>query len=587
MRGKGATKPQIDRKTPPAVPDYSLEEGLRQIPQAAEANTGLKSDHRDQCNQCAEPVTPDLARNSDSLAPNSGSFGAKDSLQHQALLERPFALFPRDGDSPGVSWRPLIGFDSVARLNQEISGRRGDSRERPRQDARKSSRYPERDLVKEPAVTRQKSQPDTASGRIGDTAPSNQPSARVGPSGNEQPPRNESQTALSRLAGEYVHIPYGDFAACERFMEGHPDIRQEDPNRIVQEGIRLQKEGKGSLARICTQQSLLLRICSKLSRKEMQTFFEQMKAKDRKTMGTYGVEFDKTWTAIQNAAQVGVNPNQVRGATTASADIRSAVPHSTRDPGQDGCGSVGSIPHLEIRNMINDNGLGRQQPAQAANQSPLNLGRLPALPSADENTRARSPSIAPDFRGENDGSTIFASDLLDHRYQRRPDAARFFVIGRVFALLWHESVEEHRPSNGSSVAPHTTMGRYGQIVFSHIRRMAVVQQRQGYCVCIPVATYGGQGVSRPGLNAPERKRHAIIYASDMQPYEDESENGMMTKKPIAVDTVNAEQKLDRMSRINFGMPTSVEWNVKVMHVGRIAQNSMANFTGYWQNENMS
>jgi len=41
-----------------------------------------------------------------------------------------------------------------------------------------------------------------------------------------------------------------------------------------------------------------------------------------------------------------------------------------------------------------------------------------------------------------------------------------------------------------------------------------------------------------------------------------------------------------MSRLNFGKVYSVEWNVKVMDVGKVNADSMAAFTGYWRNEVM-
>ena len=48
----------------------------------------------------------------------------------------------------------------------------------------------------------------------------------------------------------------------------------------------------------------------------------------------------------------------------------------------------------------------------------------------------------------------------------------------------------------------------------------------------------------------------------------------MLKKPIAVTAASSEQKLHYMSRINFGKPYTVEWNVKVMNVGKVHENSM-------------
>ena len=63
-------------------------------------------------------------------------------------------------------------------------------------------------------------------------------------------------------------------------------------------------------------------------------------------------------------------------------------------------------------------------------------------------------------------------------YKKRLDAKKFFVIGEVFALLWHESVRESKPDNTPnqdlSEYKYVTPGQFGQGVFSHTRRMVVV-----------------------------------------------------------------------------------------------------------------
>ena len=87
-----------------------------------------------------------------------------------------------------------------------------------------------------------------------------------------------------------------------------------------------------------------------------------------------------------------------------------------------------------------------------------------------------------------------------------------------------------------------------------------------------------------GLSTAERQAHSIIHANDTAPYATEEERAFLVKKPIAVKMASKDQKLDKMSRINFGKPSSVEWNVKVMHVGRVAPESMATFLGYYNNE---
>lgn len=57
----------------------------------------------------------------------------------------------------------------------------------------------------------------------------------------------------------------------------------------------------------------------------------------------------------------------------------------------------------------------------------------------------------------------------------------------------------------------------------------------------------------------------------------------MVKQPIAIDPASPREKLDQMSRLNFGKVYTVEFNVKVRNVGTVANGSKANFEGYVQN----
>lgn len=60
------------------------------------------------------------------------------------------------------------------------------------------------------------------------------------------------------------------------------------------------------------------------------------------------------------------------------------------------------------------------------------------------------------------------------------------------------------------------------------------------------------------------------------------EEADMTKMPIAVDKASTDQTLDKMSRINFSIVHTVMWNVKVMNVGKVTQESMPRLVTYWR-----
>jgi hypothetical protein len=58
----------------------------------------------------------------------------------------------------------------------------------------------------------------------------------------------------------------------------------------------------------------------------------------------------------------------------------------------------------------------------------------------------------------------------------------------------------------------------------------------------------------------------------------------MAKEPLEVDPVRPDQKLDCMSRVNFGKIYTVEHNINVLPVGKIMEASRARFLEYAQSE---
>jgi hypothetical protein len=58
----------------------------------------------------------------------------------------------------------------------------------------------------------------------------------------------------------------------------------------------------------------------------------------------------------------------------------------------------------------------------------------------------------------------------------------------------------------------------------------------------------------------------------------------MNKKPIAVDKASHDQRLDAMSRINYARVHTVNWNVKVMNVGKVTRESMPSLITYWKGQ---
>ncbi|KAL4897977.1 hypothetical protein BDV59DRAFT_168999 [Aspergillus ambiguus] len=159
---------------------------------------------------------------------------------------------------------------------------------------------------------------------------------------------------------------------------------------------------------------------------------------------------------------------------------------------------------------------------------------------------------------------------LDPGYKRR--ARNFFTRGRVFSVLWHENPGSVTKTNATSVYETA----YGEQVFSRIRRMVVIKEYDHCAWCFAIYTYRQKGVAK---NAADASKHAIIYTQGTRPVRAHGEPPMLPEA-LEVQTHNLEHRLDPMSRLNFGKLFTVEHNVKVLHIGKIAERSMDAFLDY-------
>ena len=236
-----------------------------------------------------------------------------------------------------------------------------------------------------------------------------------------------------------------------------------------------------------------------------------------------------------------------------------------------------------------------EQTSSLSGVASLNLPGRHAAPSNGLSFSATAPRhpIPPAARGgagPRGSSDILSNaptnngELMDESYEVQKSS--FFVVGRIFAILWHTNIgppsqSQSKQYQGNDVRSGIThIGRFNVQISSHIQRMAVVNGEHGYCWCIPVNTYSGKGVAKRGFNESDRAAHSIIYMKGEDPFQADDEFDII-KEPIAVNAADRDQKLDRMSRLNFGKVHTVEHNVRVMPVGRVAPQSLPYFEGYW------
>ena len=101
-------------------------------------------------------------------------------------------------------------------------------------------------------------------------------------------------------------------------------------------------------------------------------------------------------------------------------------------------------------------------------------------------------------------------------------------------------------------------------------------------ICRMIYTYGGQGVLKSGFSDDDRQKHTVIYMSGDRPT-DLQDSHLMDKEFIAVDPASPDQRLHRMSRLDFRRVHTVEHNVKVKNIGRVSKRSMPYLVSYFQN----
>ncbi|KAH0562297.1 hypothetical protein GP486_003004 [Trichoglossum hirsutum] len=160
---------------------------------------------------------------------------------------------------------------------------------------------------------------------------------------------------------------------------------------------------------------------------------------------------------------------------------------------------------------------------------------------------------------------------LDPEYVIQRNPRKYFVFGRVFSVLWTE------PAGVRGNGTKYTVVRFGQCVFTEIRRFVVVNEMHDSCWCLPIHSYGRQGALKRSANPDD---HAIIHTSEEVPRPLDGE--LLAKRPLRVIPDSPENRLDPMSRINFGKVYTVEHNIKVKKLGKIADDSKHLLDAYFR-----
>lgn len=232
--------------------------------------------------------------------------------------------------------------------------------------------------------------------------------------------------------------------------------------------------------------------------------------------------------------------------------------------------------------LANISRISGQQPSLSSYQSNEADKRTESVAERD---RRQSVSTVPpgniSIKGDN---TFYPQSAqisqLDTRYKLHPHA--FFKQGNVFAILWHEPGSPESPKGYTTAQQELTVGKYNELIYSTIRRMVVVKEGHGFCVCIQINSYGSRGLKKFRNIPREVHNHSIIHMSDTNPSYIDKDEPRTNKRAISVNKASSYQSLARESRLCYSQPHTVQHNVKAMHVGQVTATSLPWLIHYYK-----
>lgn len=139
----------------------------------------------------------------------------------------------------------------------------------------------------------------------------------------------------------------------------------------------------------------------------------------------------------------------------------------------------------------------------------------------------------------------------------------------MFSVLFTEPLGATAPN---TPVDNVSTVKFGEQVYSNIRRFIVVKEQRGFCYACPVSTYGGRGTGKGGLNP---RTHAIVHTTTSSPQYVHGEREL-EKTPIAIIAADERISLTAASRINFAIHHPIQHNVKVKNLGVVHPDCILN-----------
>jgi len=114
------------------------------------------------------------------------------------------------------------------------------------------------------------------------------------------------------------------------------------------------------------------------------------------------------------------------------------------------------------------------------------------------------------------------------------------------------------------------------MAFTKIRPFVVIREMQGCCLYLPLNTFNLQGTEKDRLRADD---YTAVYPMGGEPQIGAFEK--MTKQPFPIIIEDSEERINPMSRLNFGQVYTVQHNLKVLRIGRIPDGRLALLNQYF------
>ena len=110
------------------------------------------------------------------------------------------------------------------------------------------------------------------------------------------------------------------------------------------------------------------------------------------------------------------------------------------------------------------------------------------------------------------------------------------------------------------------LAKYSESTYSKVRPFIIIDTSAGHSICLPILTYGGRGILKPGVHL---KGLAPAYSSGSKARHARDKGARET---IWIRLTNSDERLDPKSLLNYAK-IYTEHDVKIFPIGHVDNKS--------------